>query len=168
MKRRNRLYVFPFDQRPTIIVAVICPLSTLMGALWHRIVAGAAPGMAAANAFYSKPKPFEQAVFFKGLHAVGAAGGCVAAGWAQEGRNAFLVQPDECHKGQGQYFKKFFHAAWLFFVATAAGNTLRQLVRCPIRAIAYRCTKKTGAACSAAPAAAAGLFADGRPRAAGA
>ena len=48
--------------------------------LWHRVVPFAAKGMAPGQAFYSQPRPHQDAVFVDGLFGVVGAGRVEAAG----------------------------------------------------------------------------------------
>ena len=54
-------------------LAFLSSASCQLNFLWHRVVAAAAPGMAAPNAINGKPETLEESVFFKSLHAVGTA-----------------------------------------------------------------------------------------------
>lgn len=57
-----------------------------------------APGMAAANALEREPKTFKQAVLSKRFQPILRTGRRKAAGWAQPGRDGFLIKkndPDE-------------------------------------------------------------------------
>jgi len=68
----------------------------------HRVVAAAAPRMAAENAAHGKPKPFNEAMFLNGLDGVLRASGGEAACRREHGRHVALVQAD----GKD---KQFFH-----------------------------------------------------------
>ena len=77
--------------------------------LRNRIVARAAPGMAAADALQRKPEALEHTVLSESLQPVLRAGGCVAALRSQQGRNDPLVQLDQCNKRKACYFTKCVH-----------------------------------------------------------
>ena len=69
--------------------------------LGYRVVAASAPGMAAADTFYCKPKTFKNPVFLKGFEAVLRAGRRKAAFRAQQGRNHPLINFDQGSKRKG-------------------------------------------------------------------
>ena len=60
----------------------------------HRIVTAAAPRMAARQAFYGEPKPFEKPIPPERDQAVFAARRRVAARRRHQRRDQFLVNPD--------------------------------------------------------------------------
>lgn len=61
--------------------------------IWHRIIAIAAEGLAAANALGGKPCPFDCAMFFQGFQRVGAARWLIATRIADPWREQQAVNP---------------------------------------------------------------------------
>ena len=62
--------------------------------LWHGIVSGATPGMAAKNTFEAQPCAFEDTVFEYRFHHILAARRRIAAGWRCKGRDEDPIEID--------------------------------------------------------------------------
>ena len=71
--------------------------------LWHGVVARAAPGVAAEDAFECEPAAFERTVFLDSFHRILRAGGSVAAGSGGERRDAVTVEPYQPEHHLGEY-----------------------------------------------------------------
>ena len=63
--------------------------------LGYRVVAAAAPRVAAENALECKPSPFEGSIFLDGLDGILRAGGRIAASGRCEWRYQVTVYPDK-------------------------------------------------------------------------
>lgn len=72
--------------------------------LRHWIIAAAAPRIAGDDAFEGEPSALEGAVFPDGLEAVVRAGGRVAAGSSDEGRQGHLIELDQPDHHRSQRF----------------------------------------------------------------
>ena len=84
-----------------------------MNCLWYRIVPLPAPGMTAADSFYSEPATFKHTVFFKRLQCIMRTGRRKPAFGPQYGRNDPLVYFYQCYKWNTKYLKQGFHLLWL-------------------------------------------------------
>jgi hypothetical protein len=75
----------------------------------NRIHAMSAPGVAAGNAFYAEPGPFDESMFLKGFYRImGAARGKPAA-WPQGRRDHPLIYPNECYQWKAQEAQDLAH-----------------------------------------------------------
>ena len=77
-----------------------------MKLLWHRVVAVAAPGMAAQDAAAGQIEAFEGAVPLDGLDGVLRAGGGEAACGRKHGRDGHAIEVDGEEQEPRQYFHK--------------------------------------------------------------
>src|ERR1700757_2110260 len=68
----------------------------------NRVVAAAAPGMAARKARQGEPGAADQAMSLQGFHGIGGAAWVIAASGRQQGRNRHLVDADRQDGGAAQ------------------------------------------------------------------
>ena len=68
-----------------------------------RVVAFAAPRVAAQKAFGAEAEAFDKAVTVDGFQHVFGAGGLIAAGFGQQRGDGFLVELDEKEEGEVYY-----------------------------------------------------------------
>gem|GEM_PF-2123716 len=92
--------LIPFGQQLNTknIVRFPNPLRVFVISLGYRIIAVAAPGMAAQNPFDGQPATLERPVLQDGFLAILRTGGRVPAIGPEKGRNEQLVKPDEQHE----------------------------------------------------------------------
>ena len=72
--------------------------------LWHGVITGATPGMAAQDALDAQPTAFEDTVFEYGFHHILAASRRVAAGRRCKRRDEHAVEIDRYQKQLTQHY----------------------------------------------------------------